>query len=215
MTQRKLHDRFFLQAKAEGYLARSAYKLKEIQERKRIIRKGGRVLDLGCAPGAWLQVALELVGPKGVVVGIDLSELPPHVLEELGPNVRVKQADVYTIDPAELVAVAGGRFDAVLSDMAPSTSGSGDDYPSERLCRRVLEMLPTALKIGGNLTMKIFEGELYPALVRDTGKMFEKVKGFKPEASREMSREIYIVAHGYLGGVGTAGGGKAPSYTPA
>jgi 23S rRNA (uridine2552-2'-O)-methyltransferase len=198
MAQRKLHDHFFLQAKAEGYLARSAYKLKEIQDRKRIIRPGGRVLDLGCAPGAWLQVALELVGPKGVVVGIDLTELPLGVLEDLGPNVRVKQADVYTIDPEELIAVAGGRFDTVLSDMAPNTSGSGDDYPSERLCRRVLELLPALLKPGGHLVMKIFEGELYPALVRDTGKIFKQVKGFKPEASREMSREIYIIGQGYL-----------------
>lgn len=198
MTTRKLHDHFFLQAKAEGYLARSAYKLKEIQDRKRIIRAGGRVLDLGCAPGAWLQVALELVGPKGVVVGIDLTEIPPRTLEEFGPNVRVKQADVYKIDPEELIEVAGGRFDTVLSDMAPNTSGSGDDYPSERLCRRVLELLPPLLKPGGHLAMKIFEGELYPALVRDTAKIFRTAKGFKPEASREMSREIYIIGQGYM-----------------
>jgi 23S rRNA (uridine2552-2'-O)-methyltransferase len=198
MATRKLHDRYFVQAKAEGYLARSAYKLKEIQERKRIVRPGGRVLDLGCAPGAWLQVSRELVGPSGVVVGIDLTEIRPETLAEIGPNVHVLQADVYKVDPADLIAAAGGRFDTVLSDMAPNTSGSGDDYPSERLCRRVLELLPAVLKPGGHLAMKVFEGELYPALVRDTAKVFRAAKGFKPEASREMSREIYVIGQGYM-----------------
>jgi 23S rRNA (uridine2552-2'-O)-methyltransferase len=199
LAQRKLHDRYFKQAKAEGYLARSAYKLKEIDERKRVIRPGARVLDLGCAPGAWLQVAAELAGPTGVVVGIDLSEIPAGILKQLGASVRVKQADAYEIDPAELIAAAGGPFDTVLSDMAPNTSGSGDDYLSERLCRRVLDLLPAVLRPGGSLAMKVFEGELYPALLRDTARIFREAKGFKPQASREMSREIYIVALGYSG----------------
>lgn len=197
MAQRKLHDRYFKLAKAEGYLARSAYKLKEIHERKRIIRTGGRILDLGCAPGAWLQVASELAGPTGVVVGIDLAEIAPGVLKQLGPSVRVKQADAYQIDPAELVQAAGGLFDTILSDMAPNTSGSGDDYLSERLCRRVLDLVPAVLKPGGSLAMKVFEGELYTALLRDTARMFREAKGFKPPASREMSREIYIVGLAY------------------
>ena len=84
MAQRKLHDEFFKKAKAEGYLARSAYKLQEINERKKLFGRGARVLDLGCAPGAWLQIASEVVGPRGAVVGIDLKE----VRESIAPNVK-------------------------------------------------------------------------------------------------------------------------------
>lgn len=193
MARRVLHDQFFKKAKAEGYLARSAYKLQEINERKRLFGQGARVLDLGCAPGAWLQIAAEMAGPRGVVVGIDLKE----VRDRIGPNVTSIQGDIYKTDPAALLTPAGGMFDAVLSDMAPDTTGHGDHFLSVRLCRRVLDMLPALLKRGGNLTMKVFEGEEYPALLRETAAMFDSAKGFKPKASRDVSSEMYIVAHGY------------------
>ncbi len=196
MARRVLHDQYFKKAKAEGYHARSAYKLAEIQERKRLIRpgSGARVLDLGCAPGAWLQVASEIVGPKGRVVGIDLSATE----HAFGANVATLVGDIYKAD-ARLLLDAGGladdeRFDVVLSDMAPNTTGAGDDFLSVRLCRRVLEMLPGLLRSGGNLAMKVFEGEEYPALLKETATLFAEAKGFKPKASREVSREMYIVA---------------------
>jgi 23S rRNA (uridine2552-2'-O)-methyltransferase len=195
IARRELHDRYFKQAKAEGYLARSAYKLKEINERKRICRPGDRVLDLGCAPGAWLQVAREIVGPRGTIVGVDLQE----VRRDLGDNIHLVQGDVREIDPGTLTGRAGGPFNAVLSDMAPSTSGHGDHFLSVRLCRRILEMLPGLLHPGGNLVMKVFEGEEYPALVRETQALFREARGFKPKATRDISREMYIVAHGYRG----------------
>lgn len=193
MARRELHDEYFNRAKAEGYLARSAYKLKEIQQKKRLMRRGDRVLDLGCAPGAWLQVAAETVGPRGVVVGVDLQ----RVTARLPAPARAIQGDVYQIDPAELLAMAGGRFDVLLSDMAPATSGAGDHFLSVRLCDRVLELAPALLRPGGALAMKVFEGEQYPELVRRTGAMFAQCKGFKPAASRSVSREIYIVASGF------------------
>jgi 23S rRNA (uridine2552-2'-O)-methyltransferase len=193
MAQRKLHDQYFKKAKAEGYLARSAYKLQEINERKRLFGSGARVLDLGCAPGAWLQIAAEIVGPRGVVVGIDLKE----VREGIAANVRTTVGDVYKTPPEMLLEMAGGPFDAVVSDMAPDTTGHGDHFLSVRLCRRVLEMLPALLKPGGNMTMKVFEGEEYPALLREVQGLFREAKGFKPKASREVSREMYIVSHGY------------------
>jgi 23S rRNA (uridine2552-2'-O)-methyltransferase len=205
MPRRVLHDQFFRKAKEEGYLARSAYKLKEINERKRLFGPGSRVLDLGCAPGAWLQVASEIVGPRGRVVGIDLKE----VRENLGPNVSALRGDIYKTDASVLVAAgadpdtAGQQltrlFDAVLSDMAPDTSGHGDHFLSVRLCRRALELLPSLLKPGGNLAMKVFEGEQYPALLKETAALFREARGFKPKASREVSKEMYIVAHGYKG----------------
>jgi 23S rRNA (uridine2552-2'-O)-methyltransferase len=193
MPRRELHDPYFKKAKAEGYLARSAYKLQEINERKRLFGPGARVLDLGCAPGAWLQVASEIVGPSGRVVGIDLQE----VRETIAPNVRTIQGDTYTTDPARFTDLVEGPFDAVLSDMAPNTSGHGDHFLSVRLCRRVLELLPAVLRTGGHMTMKVFEGEEYPALLRETQRLFREVRGFKPKASREVSSEMYIVAHGF------------------
>lgn len=214
MAQRKLHDEYFKKAKAEGYVARSAYKLREINEKKLLIERGARVLDLGCAPGAWLQVAAEATGPKGTIVGIDLQE----VRRSFGPNVFALQGDAYEIDPAVLTGKAGGRFDVVLSDMAPNTTGAGDDLLSVRLCRRVLELLPAVIKPGGHLAMKVFEGSEYPDLLRETQEVFEKVRGFKPKASRDVSREMYIVAHGYRGPIretqGPAGEPGAPTTAP-
>lgn len=194
---RRLHDRYFRQAKAEGYLARSAYKLIEIDDRRRLLRPGDRVLDLGCAPGSWLQVAADRVGPTGVVVGLDLQPLA----HDLGPRVLALQGDVFQTDPADLLraaaAVAGGdprRFDVLLSDMAPNTTGHGDDLISARICRRVLDLAPALLRPGGHLVMKIFEGAEYPAILRQTSELFAEARGFKPKASRDLSREMYIVA---------------------
>ena len=194
MPRRILHDQFFKKAKAEGYLARSAYKLKEIQERKKLFGPGGRVLDLGCAPGAWVQVACEIVGPRGIVVGIDLKE----VRESFPDNVHILQGDIYATPPEVLTGQSGQKFDAVLSDMAPDTSGHGDHFLSVRLCQRVLDLLPALLKPGGNLAMKVFEGEEYPQLLKDTAAKFASAKGFKPKASRDVSREMYVIGEAYL-----------------
>jgi len=196
MTQRRiLHDEYFKKAKAEGYLARSAYKLKEIQERHRLLRPGMRVVDLGCAPGSWLQVASEIVGPKGLVIGIDLQEVP----EDLGPNVRTIVGDIFKTDATMLLPDPDSKFDVVLSDMAPNTSGHGDDALSVRLCRRVLELLPSLLARRGGCAMKVLEGSGYSALLKDVQRLFATAKGLKPRASREASREMFIVAEGYKG----------------
>lgn len=192
-AKRVLHDEFFKKAKAEGYLARSAYKLQEINQKKRLFGRGSRVLDLGCAPGAWIQIALEEVGPSGVVVGIDLKE----IRDDFGPNAHVLQGDIYKTPPEVLKGESGKLFDAIVSDMAPDTTGHGDHFLSIRLCRRVLEMLPNLLRPGGHLVMKAFEGEEYGPLLRETEKMFHFVKGFKPKASRDISVEMYVVAERY------------------
>jgi 23S rRNA (uridine2552-2'-O)-methyltransferase len=191
--RRELHDHYFKKAKAEGYAARSAYKLIQINERRPVIRAGDRVLDLGCAPGSWLQVAAELVGPKGSVTGLDLQA----VTIELPVNVRTLVGDAFKMDPE--VLTLGQPFDVVISDMAPNTSGagSGDHLRSVALCRRVLEILPGVLRPGGHLVMKVFEGEAYPALLRETGAVFMQVRGYKPEATREVSREMYVTGLGY------------------
>ncbi len=190
---RKLQDRYFKMAKADGYLARSAYKLQEIQEKFRVLRSGDHVIDLGCAPGSWLQVASETVGETGSVVGIDLQE----VRHRIGPNVRTMQGDVFKVSAEELFELGGGVFEVVLSDMAPNTSGHGDDLLSARLCHRVLEVLPTLLRAGGCLAMKILEGEDTPHVMNRARRMFRDVAGFKPKSSRDVSRETFIVAKGF------------------
>ncbi len=197
---RKLHDEFFKKAKAEGYLARSAYKLLEINEKKRILRNGDRVLDLGCAPGSWLQVASKLVGAKGLVVGIDLKP----VEQAIAPNVRTTVGDATKVDIATLLP-EGGLFDVVLSDMAPNTSGHGDDLLSARLCYTVLDIAAKFLKSdptgarGGNLVMKVLEGAEYPNLLKYTQQYFREARGLKPAASRDLSSEIFIYGLGFKG----------------
>ena len=190
-----LHDRYFKQAKAEGYLARSAYKLIELDERFKLVRKGSRILDVGCAPGSWLQVAAERVGESGVVVGIDLkrvdARMPGHVV--------TLEGDLERTAPGVLTGPARGLFDLVLSDMAPNTSGHGDDLVSARLCRSVLALLPGLLAPGRGLAMKILEGQEYPLVLRETKQLFRNAQGFKPKASREASREMYIIGKGYVG----------------
>ena len=198
MARRKLHDRYFRQAKEEGFAARSAYKLQQIQEAKRIIRAGNAVLDLGCAPGSWLQVASELVGPEGRVVGIDLNPVQIHVPD----NVRAITGDINDVDPATLIDLAEGPFDVVISDMAPKTIGHGDAERSITLCNQVLDLIPHLLKPTGNLTMKVFEGSGYTELLARTKKMFTEARGYKPQASRDVSREMYIVAKRYVPGSG-------------
>lgn len=193
MARRVLHDEYFKKAKADGYVARSAYKLLEIQKRHRLLRKGDRVLDLGCAPGSWMQVAGEIIGGEGRLVGIDLKA----VRTQLPANVTTIVGDIEKTDANELFSIAGGEFDVVLSDMAPNTSGHGDDLVSARLCREVLAVAMTTLREGGKLAMKILEGSEYPAVLRETKDVFRVAKGLKPKATRDASREMFIIGEGF------------------
>ncbi|MDQ7013909.1 MAG: RlmE family RNA methyltransferase [Planctomycetota bacterium] len=200
MAKRVLHDKYFKLAKAEGYVARSAYKLLEIDERYRVLNRGKWVLDVGCAPGSWLQVAAERVGPRGRVVGIDLQ----RVDHRMPDNVVMFEGDAEQVPPEVLLELVGGEvggdlFHSVLSDMAPKTTGHVDDLVSARLCRSVLKLLPDLLRPGGHLVMKILEGQEYPLVLRETQRMFDHAKGFKPNASRDVSREMFIVGKRFKG----------------
>lgn len=198
--QRELHDHYFKQAKRDGYRSRAAYKLIEIDERRRVMQRGDLVLDCGASPGAWLQVAAERVGPKGRVVGFDLKPIEGGFKHA---TIHAMQADARALDPAPLLAAAEAKhFDVVLSDLAPSTTGEAaiDHHRSVDLCRCVLDVAEQVLRPGGGLVMKVFEGEAYPDLLEETKARFEKAKGFKPKASRAVSREMYIVAHGFRPG---------------
>jgi len=190
---REVQDHWFREAKAKGYRSRAAFKLLEIDRRKGILRKGQRVLDCGAAPGSWLQVAAAAVGPRGSVVGVDLKAIDPRGLP---PCVSLLEADLRELD---LDRLGGHRFDVVLSDMAPDTTGdpSGDHARSARLCHELLDRLPGWLEPGGALVFKVFEGGDYPALLQRARRLFEKAKGFKPPASRAESVEMFVIGEGY------------------
>lgn len=206
MAKRVLHDRYFKQAKQDGYLARSAYKLLEIQEKFGLLRAGDRVLDVGCAPGSWLQVVSEIVGPNGLAVGVDLKP----VRHPMPSNVRTLVADATDLDLELVLPEGGGGFDCVLSDMAPNTSGHGDDLISARLCREVLGIAIRVLRPGGTLAMKILEGGETAEVLSETKALFRRSKGTKPKATRDVSREMFIVAAGFRRPVvrDEAGGGR-------
>lgn len=192
---REVQDHFFRLAKEEGFRSRAAYKLMEIDERKRVLRRGDRVLDAGAAPGSWAQVAVKKIGDRGVVWAVDLKSI-----ERSGypSNVRLVQADLGEV---ELSEIGGERFDVLLSDMAPNTTGdpSGDHFLSVRLCDMLLDRAADWLRRGGNLVMKVFEGQEYPTLLKRCARLFDEAKGFKPKASRSESVEMFIVCHGYRG----------------
>ena len=200
---REVQDHYFREAKREGYVARSAYKLKEILEKKRLIGQGDYVLDLGCAPGAWLQIACQHIGPAargGLVLGLDLKEVRKG-LRFCDEALLTRVGDVFKITPAELLELTSRRrFDAVISDMMAPTMGHhhSDHYQSIHLARRALELACDVLRSGGSFVVKVFEGAEYPALLDECKAHFDKVKGFKPKASRNESTEMYIIGEGFV-----------------
>jgi len=190
---KEVQDHWFRRAKEEGYRARSAFKLLELDERFGLIRKGDRVLDVGAAPGSWTQVAANLVGPRGHVEGFDLKAIDP---KGLPANVRVHQADLREITHESL---GGALFDAVISDMAPDTSGvpMADSAISCRLCHALLDRCAHWLRPGGTLVMKVFEGADYPELLKRAKSLFAEAGASKPRASRAESVEIFIWGKGW------------------
>jgi 23S rRNA (uridine2552-2'-O)-methyltransferase len=185
-------DHFGRKAKDEGFAARSVYKLREIDERVQLLRRGQRVLDLGAAPGSWSQYAAERVGDEGRVVGVDLAELRVGTPK----NTLFLQHDVYALTPEVLTAAgAATEFDVVLSDMAPKTSGQRvrDQFLSYELYLRAVTLTDTWLVRGGSFAGKIFQGAELEDARKATAERFEQVKIVKPKASRSESYEIFIV----------------------
>lgn len=197
----EVQDHYFRMAKQQGYHSRAAFKLLEIDERKKILKTGDCVLDCGAAPGSWVQVALKRIGPKGKIVAIDLQTIK---LGFRDARVHLIEGDLTKTPGSELLSFLGeGRkFDVVLSDMAPSTTGERtlDHFGSIRLCEAVLDRVPEVLRQGGKVVMKALEGEAYPDLLARCKEMFETAKGFKPKASRSESTEMFVIAEGYKGG---------------
>ena len=189
------HDRFHEKARKRGFNSRAVFKLEEIDRKLHIIDRNHRVLDLGCAPGSWLQYAATKTGPGGHLVGIDRFEV------DLGlPNGRTIVGNVYHSDPEDLLGDLEG-FDIVLSDMAPDTTGIRhlDQTRSEQLFERALDIADATIVPGGKFVGKLFMGGEFQALVKRCRKSYEKVKIVKPEGSRKESIEQYICGLGYRG----------------
>jgi len=187
---KKIKDHYFHKAKRNGYVARSAYKLKEIDKKHRIIRKGNLVLDLGCSPGSWLQYASRKVGEEGEVLGVDLQpgnhSLPAHV--------KVVQADIFELTAKDL-EMSGGMVDVILSDMAPKTTGirATDAQRSYALNQQVLQLAGELLRPQGILLVKAFQGAPLDELRNAFRHSFAKVKLCKPKSSRAESVEIFLL----------------------
>ena len=195
---RKERDFYFKKAKKENYPARSVYKLEEAQQKYGFIRKGKRVLDLGCHPGSWSLYVSSVLGPKGVVVGIDLQETAIESPEGSAP-IHWLQQDVFAEELVPYLRKRWPGFHVLLSDMAPKTTGSqyADHQQSLQLSRRVLELARLLLHPGGTLYLKVFQGEDFPEFVRECKPMFETVKVVKPESSRRESREVFVLGRKY------------------
>jgi 23S rRNA (uridine2552-2'-O)-methyltransferase len=189
-------DYFYRKAKELKLRSRAAFKLGQLDNRYNLLRRGDVVVDLGSAPGGWLQVALERVGNEGFVLGIDLQQitkLPPA-------NVKTLVADI--TDPSTPELIRGNLphpADVVLSDASPKISGiwSVDHSRSIELARAALTIAENVLLQGGKLLIKVFQGELFQEFVGEVKEKFEFIKISKPPASRKGSAEAYVIAKGF------------------
>jgi len=191
-------DFYFRKAKKAGLRARSAFKIDEILHRQKLLRKGEAVLDLGAAPGGFLQILAEVVGETGLVVGVDLEPIRP-----LG-KAWVKTAVVDLLAPeaiGQIRALSQKPFDLVTSDMAPKTIGIKvtDEARSLDLCRMALRTADEVLKLGGNFVTKVFMGGDFTLFRDEVKSRYTRVEIVKPKATREHSYEVFVVGKGFLG----------------
>ena len=193
--RRTRRDHFHHRAQKAGFRARAVFKLEELDQQFDLLHPGDRVLDLGCAPGSWLQYARTRIGDAAPRVGLDRAPLAAAL-----PGARLLVGDVHTITAAELLGDVKA-FDVVLSDMAPDTTGVRhvDQSRSEALFERALELAIETLAPGGNFVGKLFQGPDFKRLGDLCRTRFAQVKYAKPASSRSISIEQYVVARGFRG----------------
>lgn len=196
MDQRYTDDFYTKDAKRKGYRARSIFKLQEIDEKYLLFRKGAAVLDLGAAPGSFLQYISKKIGKRGIVVGIDLTEIEP--LEE--KNIHLIHGDINELkgNPSKATSLLPKEkklFDVVTADLAPKTSGNKelDHYRSMELNQMAFDIARDMLKPGGFIVSKIFEGEETADFVKNISADFKKIKMVRPKASARSRNEVFYV----------------------
>ena len=189
----KPQDRFFQKAKDEGYRARSVFKLEEIQKRFHLIKSGDRVLDLGAAPGSFMQYTRKIVGGKGLVIGIDLKPIKPFKQS----NMESYVGDIFDESVYKKILKENelSGFDVITSDLAPATTGikSVDAGRSFQLNEQVLKVADHYLKSGGHVVLKAFPGADHSELIALAKRQFKQVKLFRPKVVRKSSREVYFI----------------------
>jgi 23S rRNA (uridine2552-2'-O)-methyltransferase len=197
-------DPYHRRARAEGLRARSAYKLAELDRRFGLLARGDYVVDLGAAPGGWLQIVLERIGPQGRAVGVDLTPITPLP----APNLHLLEADVHEAATAQAILVRLGRpADVVLSDLAPKLSGvrARDETRSTELVETTLALLPTLLRPGGKFVTKVFMGPGFDSLLARLRLIFVDVKTTRATATRPGSSELYAACIGHRHEISLAG----------
>lgn len=185
-------DHFTVEAKKQGYPARSVFKLEEIDRRIRLLKPGMHVLDLGAAPGSWMLYTSQKIGRNGKLLAVDLSEITVPIPE----NTTAVQGDALSLENEQLAMYA--PYDLVLSDMAPNTTGNrlGDQTRSFELFMRALAVAEKLLKPGGGFVGKIFMGEDFALAKKDVKRVFDEERAFKPEGTRSSSYELFLVGLG-------------------
>ncbi len=188
-------DHYFKKAKKENFAARSVFKLEEIDKRYHLFKPGQLVLDLGASPGSWSQYASQKVGDKGRVLGVDLSPVTVSL-----PNAAFIQADLYDLKLEDIFKEHGFHppFDLVISDMAPKTTGirSVDQDRSTALCELALDVARRFLKPKGHFVCKLFHNDQFTNLRDEIKKSFDKFEAVKPDSTRKISKEIFLVGIG-------------------
>ena len=194
--QEKKKEYFYNEAKRKGYRSRSAFKLKQIQNKFKIIKKTDFVLDLGAAPGGWSQVSNEIIGKNGKIIGIDLLYIKPiDGIQFLQEDITEKSTIL------KIIKIVGEKgVDVLLSDMSPNISGnySIDHANSIHLCKQSLNLVDKILKDNGNFLCKLFMGEEFDDFIKIFKNKFKNVKLYSPPASRKSSSEIYIIGRNFL-----------------
>jgi len=190
---RQIQDKYFKRAKAAGYRARSVYKLQEIQEKFQLLKPTDNILDLGAAPGSFLQYISRLLRDPAVAIGVDLTPINP-----IHPRVKTYVGDIFDEALMNNIFIQNNchQVDVITSDLAPKTTGIKDldQARSVELNTQALRLALKYLKRNGHLLLKVFQGEDFPKLLRQTKAVFKQVHVFKPHACQEASRETYIVA---------------------
>ena len=193
--QEHVSDPYVIEAQRRGYRSRAAFKLIELADKDKLLRPGMTVVDLGAAPGSWCQVLRERLGPSGRIVAVDVLPMEPVA------GVHFVQADFRdeSVLAALETALEGRKADLVVSDLAPNLSGvaSADQARSVLLGELALDFAGRWLKPGGDLVVKAFQGEGFLGLQRQMQRHFDKVHARKPKASRDKSREVYLVGKGH------------------
>lgn len=194
----KVQDHYFKKAKKEKFVARSIYKLEEIDKKFNILQRGDSVVDLGYHPGSWVQYTSGKIGEQGDLVGIDIKPVNKQLCHL--KNVRLYEMDVYDVAQTSDLGV-DNKFDVVLSDMAPNTTGikSVDQDRSLNLVEMVFSLYPVFLKEGGNSVVKVFDSSAAQNFLKANKNIFKRFHFLKPKSTRSVSKEFFVIGIGYKG----------------